>query len=511
MKISKFVFIPLIGLALCGCSAFDDVTDNKEDEKQEEEYKEHERFDPETGDGYYLVKKGTMPYTQKDVDRTQNIQVLNSTGEVKLLVVPVDIKNSSRFYTTEMTNKINKSFFGKSTDTSWESVSSYYEKASYGNVKITGEVAPVFKCNKTVAELTDHRIYGKSVPSDLVKSEFYADPSFAELRKKYDTDSDGFVDAIAFIYNYKVDSPKGYWAWVTHDNTAVSNLEDPSLNSVLWASYDFISTTYAKYGEYGLDSHSFIHETGHLFGLNDYYTTDKNIIDPSGGLEMHSENIGDENLYSKFLLGWAEPYYVKTDKSVTLKLRPSAFEGDGILLNDYWNKTPFDEYLLLEYYTPEGLNKDDAETKYTNDCQMFTVPGVRMYHIDSRLCKTRSGIAETFSTPKTKEDLNKGQYYIGPANNPSDAVLPTYAQNFVRQVQLIDAQDRFYFHYESEAGKYKGKADNDSLFKTGDSYISSNTFFQNDGLFNNGKSFDYKITIGEMTSEYVSVTIEKIL
>ena len=73
---------------------------------------------------------------------------LPSKGDSKILVVPVifsDMKDLvSEDEITQMREDLNTAFFGESEDTGWESVSSYYEKASYNQVHLNGEVSQVY-------------------------------------------------------------------------------------------------------------------------------------------------------------------------------------------------------------------------------------------------------------------------------------------------------------------------------------------------------------------------------
>ena len=132
-----------------------------------------------------------------------------------------------------------------------------------------------------------------------------------------------------------------------------------------------------------VDAHTLIHETGHLLGLEDYYDYDGK-MGTAGGLDMMDNNIGDHTAYSKYSLGWTNPYVVTGDSEITIK--PFESSGDMILIKDDWNHSAMDEYLLIEFYTPTGLNAKDAEAKYAGIYPiMFQKPGIKVYHIDSRL------------------------------------------------------------------------------------------------------------------------------
>ena len=89
---------------------------------------------------------------------------LPSTGNSKMLVIPVvfsDCSLSEQELKTEH-EFLEKTFFGKSEDTYWESVSSFYQKSSYNNLNITGKVSDYFYYNKTIYEANKVYIDEKS-------------------------------------------------------------------------------------------------------------------------------------------------------------------------------------------------------------------------------------------------------------------------------------------------------------------------------------------------------------
>ena len=73
------------------------------------------------------------------VSMNDNMPRLNSIGERKMLVVPLIIEGYESNATDDNLSKLEKAFFGKSEDVEYEAVSSYYEKSSYGKLKLSGK------------------------------------------------------------------------------------------------------------------------------------------------------------------------------------------------------------------------------------------------------------------------------------------------------------------------------------------------------------------------------------
>lgn len=448
-------------------------------------------FQPDSGDGYKKVSN--FSFTQRDVLKTTETISLNSIGEQKILVVPVQIGNAKE-WTSEMIDNTNKAFFGKAEETGWESVSSFYEASSYGKLHISGEVAPVFKVPSV----------GLGEPDQIVVTQFENSTSYDTYRKSYDKDNDGYIDSVVFMYSSPINDSRGYWAWVYWGESDPS-LTLPTVNTYMWCGYQFIcdkdskQSRYAAYGE-KVDAHTVIHETGHMLGLDDYYCYDDRGWDPSGAIEMHSNNIGDENIFSKTLLGWTEPYYVKTDSSVSLTLRSSALYGDAIIINDSWNNSACDEYLIIEYYSPHGMNAKDAASRYPcNNLQMYSKSGFRIYHIDARIVElnARGGMVDY------ADKIEDGKWYaVGASNSESYSYLNTHKNDY-KLCHLLEAGGVNTF-------KKNKIATNATLFRKGNTFVANSEFFYNKDSFNNGNKVGYKISINECADFSGSITITKI-
>ena len=153
-----------------------------------------------------------------------------------------------------------------------------------------------------------------------------------------------------------------------------------------------------------VDPRVFIHEMGHMFGINDYYdttvhdeqtglTVTQSYID--GGFNMQDENVGAHDPYSMLLFGWIDPYII-TDEC-TIEINPIASSGDVILLSatGLAGNSPFDEYLLIELYTPTGLNEFDSnEYDPLYALQGPQTAGCRIWHVDARLVDRVGQIVE---------------------------------------------------------------------------------------------------------------------
>jgi hypothetical protein len=121
------------------------------------------------------------------------------------------------------------------------------------------------------------------------------------------------------------------------------------------------------------NARTYIHETGHLLGLEDYYDYDETVGARGGlgGADMMDYNAGDHNSFSKMVLGWVNPYLINGD-TVTVDLKSCSETGEVILIPIKWEQNIFTEYYLIEFYTPTSLN---SENDY------LTTSGIRILHV----------------------------------------------------------------------------------------------------------------------------------
>ena len=352
-----------------------------------------------------------------------NKNVYDNVGELKLLVVPVKFKDRPVENAEDKKTLINNAFFGVESKTKYESVASYYNKSSYGKVKITGEVTDWFETTYTIEEAIQQSI--KDGAGEYVSRNIAAQVAdyLHEIEfdlSKYDLDGDNFVDGVYLVYDYPQDDGASrsplLWAYFDkvnkgHDyNDHTYNNVAPYVSSYSWSSFYFTGSNSLK--THVVETNTYIHEVGHQFGLDDYYNTnsktytssgdyDKShsgIYQPTGFMDMMDYNLGDHCSFSKYLLDWVNPIVLKGEGEITLHSFTES--GEFILVpaldsdrKEEWNGTPFDEYLLIEYFTPDGLNDSYQFSSYSyldgnNRQSVYNYPtrhGVRVYHIDARL------------------------------------------------------------------------------------------------------------------------------
>lgn len=410
-------------------------------------------------------------------------------------------------------------FFGESEDTGCESVRTYYEKTSYGALTLEGEVTPWYHSSYTTTSFTRLSSSGGNYAD-------YYDPTWTMLDEvtkwaketlkidmtQYDTDKDGLIDGVWMVYANPYETNENasgiYWAYTygNYDNFDVPNENDPLGYRYGWASYSFIYDD----SDYILpDAHTFIHETGHMLGLDDYYNTDQNPNEGvAGGVDMMDFNIGDHAAYTKYLLNWTSPYVIDgTKDNVEIILKPFESSGECILLNaGSFNDSPFDEYIMIEYYTPTGLNEMDTQG-YSNGLATYTQSGIKVTHIDSRLIRQDDTSSKYVN--KFDDDKNSDAYfYISASNTPSRSSSDTKSENSPYRLIYQLNNNGISFTGTNYDEKY---GSNEVLFKTGDSFNmnSLSKFFANGDKFNNGGTMPYTVTIGEKTTDGIRITITK--
>lgn len=453
------------------------------------------------------VDKSTLREQMKryfEKERIGNPLPIPSTGAYNLLVIPVQF--SDKPISDEQMDRLGKAFNGTSADTGWESVNSYYKKSSYGKLDMTFDVQKPFVTDKNYKYYEDYTgkitVDGETITKtgDILLLElalaYYAQS--LDLTK-YDTDNDGIIDAVYLIYSAPVtyDSETNadsiYWAYVTTYPTETQKYDGLEVGYYLFAGFDFMDEHtgnsndtylgqdgYTPYKGLKIMAETYIHETGHLLGLDDYYDYEdaKGSGEGLGGADMMDYNVGDHNAYSKLILGWVDPTVITTTQTVTI----NAFESSGqflMVLLDY-DGTYFSEYLLIDLYANTGLNflgasQQNSLLYYDLTTKVGAEYGVRIYHISSSI--------------KTPYNDDYGSFTDN-NNSVSDTAL----------IKLVEADG------EKKFASTEGYAESTDLWMAGDSLLSAfSNYARND---NKKVNFDIRIDSVSKTSATITITFE---
>ena len=322
---------------------------------------------------------------------------LPSVGNPKLLVIPVNLDDSKK--TNDLLEDIEIAFSGTEKETGWESVESYYYESSYHQLNLDCDVMDEwFTPSKSASYYENYYDSKNDVDGSILilreALEYYEDK--LDLTD-YDYDKDGYIDSVWLVYNYDVDyydDESIYWAFVSWE------YEEYTYDGLMACNYAFGGTDF-MYEESDMydtddihvDAHTFIHETGHLMGLDDYYDYDTE-TGPSGGTysaDMMDGNIGDHGVISKMLLGWVKPTIVTGTGEGTYSLSSFATTGKFLLISDHEVTSVYDEYFLVEFYTNDGLNAHDQPIL---DDDYIVAEGIRVMHVDARLNYNKHGQIE---------------------------------------------------------------------------------------------------------------------
>ena len=475
------------------------------------------------------LNKTKMQYTYKDYLKNNvfDMDGAPSTGDVKLLVIPVWFTDSSNYIKTEakkttLRQDIQKAYFGTANDTGWNSVASYYATESNGKLNLTGTVSNWYECGYSSSYFYDSESKTVNLVSDAVN--WYKTSTGKSSLTEYDSDKNGYLDGVMLIYaspdyaTMKNDNAKNMWAycyWLQNKNP---NTNNPTPNVFFWASYDFMYGTGTNISAYNggdtshctLDTHTYIHEMGHVFGLSDYYDY-SNKYSPAGGYTMQDYNVGGHDPYSVMALGWADPYIPTT--TCQLELKPFQSSHELILLPSNNSRSVFDEYLLLEFYTTGGLNEFDHKYQYLNKFPTGPVKaGIRLWHVDARLISIYPNDLDAeyqTSIGVNKIEANRGVYHMMSNTYYSEesasyiSVLGRDYENY-NLLQLIRNSKKETHHNEYVMDDY-------SIFGANSSFSASDMSkqFVKSGRFNSGASIDWSFKVNKVEKDRAVITVTK--
>ena len=348
---------------------------------------------PQGENGIYNVDFTKGNYVQNVTDQGYYIDGCPTTGNPAVLVIPVefvDITAASKGYSIENIQRI---FTGK--DLSYYSVHDYFFISSYEKLDLDITVVDSWFRPEKSSSYYENATYDYNGEEVAIGDQLILDEALAYLStimdlSKFDSDSNGIIDAVVMVNTLKIGEDDFHWAYrywniYTDDEDYFYEYDGVSANDYVWLAYEFMFEEYDEYGDVSYDStnplnpYTFIHEFSHVLGADDYYDTayEEN---PLGGYDMMDSMAGDHNPYSKFNFGWiTASKLIVTDTSVTVNLDAFAKNGDTIIVANNWDESlgAYQEYYVIMYYTGTGLNAGEGG--------YFDRDGILVYHVNASL------------------------------------------------------------------------------------------------------------------------------
>jgi M6 family metalloprotease-like protein len=457
---------------------------------------------------------------------------LKSIGTQKVLVVPVYFNddNFNGFSTEELAN-IDKAYNGEADETGWQSVASYYKTSSYGLLNLSATVTAPY-----------HVPFFSNEYEESVNKDYYPETSLLNavveyLRplynlSDYDENEDGYIDALELVYKYdpmlvkasKTQLWTNHAGFETHKNP-VLNPARPICGTYAWNQYTLI---YPGYYKDEIDTHALIKETGNLLGLDNYNSVSSVYEAPCGGVDMMDMNVGDHNAYSKMILGWVKPQVVDgTASDFSITLDSFTEKGDCLILRntktDAWNGTPYDEYLLLQYYTPTGLNEKDsagygewASSRYGHG-GTYEKAGLQVFHVDSRLADYSSFVytdkltdnsfvpasnTKTFSADLAESAAEK-RWLTGSDYRLVKAITATGNNDFIDEVRAKQSTKNIFESFGAQKNLF-GLPEYGCGSSVYTNYSMRN-LFASGARFDDGTSLNWSFTVSAQTDENITL------
>lgn len=532
MKKSILLFVTLSALALTACQK-PGGTSEKPVEKLVGDVSLYSRG--QYSSTYYGLRTLGEGRTNETFTRVSDEEgTYFSQRDVKALVVPVDFTEYPATQTLKgedgLKEDLRKAIFGTSEEVYWESLSSYYRKTSFGQCNITGAVTNTYHVGKRADS------FGKKETSAtkqfaLAIQKWVEDGNAGEgiNLKDFDANHDGFVDSLIMIYtapmHMRGNDDDLFWAFQWQQGTGPGTAEKPNIDHFFWASYKFFyedgyydanggyhdwTDQQIASGEARLDAHTLIHEFGHILSMPDYYNGDYGSSSPYAyepllGADMMAHNIGDHNSFSKALYGWTSPYVVEGNAEVTIESTSRTGEFIILPIKSYLDENGFytllDQYLVIEYITPEGVGKMDSEDRFAGSYPLwFSKAGIRVLLVDARpgMFATNGGSFQGF----TSSVMRSSGYYVSFAcdnNSVDSSCYPSY-----KLIEIVAKGN-------IPTKNISGNATDDMLYQKGD-WFGANGSWDNYKVHNTNGSWDiplgFKFQVTDMNETSARLKFE---
>ncbi len=345
----------------------------------------------------YLLGLPFAEQTAKDVKtlyELDSIVIPPAVGEINALVIPIMWQDQPENATDKELDYF-RSQLGRVADMNGTvneysedelAFSRYFDIASYGKLSITSYMTDWYPAQHDFSTMKEVYIndIDDTLPEEIEEWLYatYPDTDWSQ----FDNNGDGNFDSVIFLNagrdndgSFIIAGYEGgaYWSG-TSNAESTGTLKKPTINGFITINIGIMED----------DGSVLVHEFGHNLGLIDYYDVTYSGVNAIGTYDMQSDNTGDWNAFSKYCVGWLEPTVVKDLESgeyVDVTIGSMTSTGDAIVIPaaDTEHEGPFNEYILVDLFTDEGLYASSAGNYGLSD-----TAGVRIYHVDARMIDT---------------------------------------------------------------------------------------------------------------------------
>lgn len=474
------------------------------------------------------ITKTELKYFSKDyVDNTSfNFYDYSPhTGNVYVLVLPLSFSDTGTFISdkAQVKNDIETAFFGTNEETGWRSVKTFYEEESFGAIKINGVVADWYECGKPYSNYGVNQDFNTlDLINDALKD--YKNKHNDIDWNLYDQDNNGHIDNVVAIYGAptytNLNKPEwdNLWSWARNEGYN-AKVGKPTLGYYVFSSYTCMyrsaedalahtgkSSYFSGQGNTTIDAHVYIHEMGHMFGLLDYYDYGQ-ATSPTGIFGMQDSDAFMHDPYSMLTFGWSQPYIPTS--SCEIDLGNFVETGDCILLSPDFNKnvSPFDEYLLINVFSPTGLNENDALYHYNRSGDMDEC-GVQVWHVDARLVRgTNYNINNLTTLPVKNADGGIRFAFSNSSLAAEEERISPLGRDYAKYNMLYLVRNDTKMAYDNSY-----IYDKRDLFKQGDIFTMDKykTQFPDGNKLDNGQSLGWQFEVASLNNGGATIKVTKL-
>lgn len=323
---------------------------------------------------FNFVHAEAHDFTQYKMLLGQTNGFMPSKGKANILIIPVDFIDEKHQEKTESVEQIESLFFNRVGEP-FNNVADYYLKSSQEQLAIKGKVMPYFQSSWKKSQL---KSFDDSLALLMLALKSYTNLNLSS----FDCNADSYIDGVYLLHSGEgLKSGTMSWPYTVTSYSPIS-IQNMKVNH-------FVSIGLASMHVNQIEGNpkSFIHETGHLLGLQDYYS---NTNSPQkggvGGSDMMDTSNGDHNAFSKLILGWVQPIYLD-EKNSKAEIKKGFV---GII-----HSQRKEEWFFIEPYANEELNFHNS----------LKGTGYRIFHAD--LSRNQEQTHFLFNNQSTSHKLLK--------------------------------------------------------------------------------------------------------